>query len=299
MLNLIILYIAFLYCIFSGSFIVNFLGYKCLGMQTLYDRVLVNILQFHMLFVTWSTILCTCGTFQTDWDPLVAKILATIYLILSTNDGLSLACVPIIRYLLVFHGTLFYKTTDDEVIKILRITNAILAVILVAFDLFINGYENLYSYGILTNPDLKNPTYNPASTQGVFSIAIIAFTILQIRLEILNYKYGEGFLIQLKKWWHNKHQDETSENEEYGINFQRIMIFMIAIMSIFFFAGTNQYSQDQKFFGYIGRVSTSLLIQIIVVDLLWTMVIIQNPMMRKRLFNLVTCKSETVQIVKF
>ena len=45
---------------------------------------------------------------------------------------------------------------------------------------------------------------------------------LWIRLEILNYKFGEGFVKLWKKWWQNKQQGETFKNEELGINFQRI-----------------------------------------------------------------------------
>ena len=101
------------------------------------------------------------------------------------------------------------------------------------------------------------------------------------------------------KWWKNKHQDELNENEEFGINFQRIMIVMLSIMFIFFFAGTNVVLQNQCFFGFIGIVDTGNLIQIIVVDILWAIIVIQHPIARKKFFHLITCTSETVQISQF
>ena len=255
-----------------------------------------------MLFVASNIVICTCATCYSDWHPVTAKVLLLLYLGISVNDGLTLASVPIIRYLLVFHGTLFYTTSDDVVMNITKTTNAILSIIIVVFDMFTSDRENFYHFVVMTNPvklGSDDIIYNPNSVQFAFSLAILAFTILQIRLEILNYKYGEGFVVQLKKWWKNTHQDEISENEEWGINFQRIMISMLAIMTIFFFAGTNEFLQTQTFFGLTGRVSTSVLIQIIVVDLLWTMVIIQHPLARKRLVHMITCTSETVQIVRF
>ena len=52
---------------------------------------------------------------------------------------------------------------------------------------------------------------------------------LWIRLEILNYKFGEGFVKLWKKWWQNKQQGETFKNEELGINFQRITTVSICM----------------------------------------------------------------------
>ena len=127
---------------------------------------------------------------------------------------------------------------------------------------------------------------------------MIAFTILQVRLEIFNYKYGEGFVTQLIKWWKNKHQDEISENEEFGVNFQRLMTVMIAVCFVFFFAGGNKVLGDQEFFGYRGKVPMNQLIQIVVIDLLWAMIVIQHPEARRKLIHLITCKSEPIQIVR-
>ena len=131
-----------------------------------------------------------------------------------------------------------------------------------------------------------------------FVLATIAFTILQVRLEIFNYKFGEGFVTQLMKWWKNTHQDEISENEEFGVNFQRLMTVMIAVCFVFFFASGNIILGDQEFLGYRGKVPMNQLIQIVVIDLLWAMIVIQNPDSRRKFIHLITCKSETIQIVR-
>ena len=86
--------------------------------------------------------------------------------------------------------------------------------------------------------------------------------ILWIRLEILNYKYGEGFVKVWKKWWKNKQQGETYENEEFGINFQRINMILLYV------------------------------------DVAFTFYTVQNPAARKYLKNIITGSRETVQIIR-
>ena len=131
-----------------------------------------------------------------------------------------------------------------------------------------------------------------------FVFVFVAFSTLQVRLEIQNYKFGEGFLIQLKRWWTDSHQDETHENEEFGVNFQRIMTLMLSICAIFFFTSGVIYFKDYSLFGYVSVVPPSQIIQLIVIDLLWMMIIIQHPIARKKLVHLFKGANETVQIIQ-
>ena len=127
---------------------------------------------------------------------------------------------------------------------------------------------------------------------------MIAFTILQVKLEIYNYKFGEGFVTQLRKWWKNTHQGEISENEEFGVNFQRLMTIMISICFVFFFAEVNKVFGDQEFLGYKGKVPMNQLIQIFIIDILWAMIVIQHPDARRKFIQLITRKRETIQIIR-
>ena len=127
-----------------------------------------------------------------------------------------------------------------------------------------------------------------------FVFVFVAFSTLQVRLEIQNYKFGEGFLIQLKRWWTDSHQGEVHENEEFGVNFQRIMTLMLLICVVFFFTSGVIYFNDYPLFGYVSQVNPSELIQIFVIDLLWMMIIIQHPVARNKLFHFNTrflCKN--------
>ena len=131
-----------------------------------------------------------------------------------------------------------------------------------------------------------------------FVLVIVAFSSLQVCLEVQNYKFGEGFIVQLKRWWTDSHQDENNENEEFGVNFQRIMTLMLSICVIFFFTSGVIYFKDCPLFGYVSVVPPSQIIQLIVIDLLWMMIIIQHPIARKKLVHLVKGTNESVQIIR-
>ena len=56
--------------------------------------------------------------------------------------------------------------------------------------------------------------------------------------------------------------------------------------------------KDYPFFGYISVVPPSQIIQLIVIDLLWMMIIIQHPIARNKLFHFIKGTNETVQIIQ-
>ena len=59
MLNLLVLYVAFLVSILTGSYFIYIQNYKCLGMQTLYDYVLNNVILDTILCFGAITLVCT------------------------------------------------------------------------------------------------------------------------------------------------------------------------------------------------------------------------------------------------
>ena len=127
---------------------------------------------------------------------------------------------------------------------------------------------------------------------------MISFLKLWIRLEILNYKFGEGFVKLWKKWWQNKQQGETFKNEELGINFQRITTVFACITSLTFFYSVSEPVLNYPLFGIEGKVFSVVLIHILFVEVAFTVLIIQNPDARKQLKNTITGSTQTVQIIR-
>ena len=129
------LYIATSINFCCGCFLLHIQKYKCLGMQTLLDCVLNNVIMGTMLCFGSFTIVCTLATFFTGFNPILAKMIMSCFNLLSINSGLSLASVAVIRYLLVFHGEVFHKVHDNEVMKYLRMTNGIISMVLLTIDM--------------------------------------------------------------------------------------------------------------------------------------------------------------------
>ena len=77
-----------------------------------------------------------------------------------------------------------------------------------------------------------------------------------------------------------------------------IMTLMLSICAIFFFTSGVIYFKDYSLFGYVSVVPPSQIIQLIVIDLLWMMIIIQHPIARNKLFHFIKGTNETVQIIQ-
>ena len=303
MLNLIIFYVGLIFNLTLGSFLAYMQNYKCLGMQTLYDCVLTNVLKATMQCFCCLAFLYTLATFVTRLHPYLSAIIVVLLYVPSVYCGLSLAAVAIIRYLLVFHGKLFYTIQDEEAMFFVKTLCSVMGMTITLTDyLFFNNVELDFLYQSLTlGGSLQapvGPPHSPQCIQFAFTMAALAFLILLVRLEILNYKYGEGFVQQWQRWWNDTHQDETNENEEFGINFIRIMTIMITLCFVFFFSGSVIYFNKQPFFGFPNVAQPSQVIQVFIIDMLWAAIVIQNPLFRKRFISLITGRDETVQIIR-
>ena len=300
MLNLLIFIAALVILILCGSYIIYIQNYKCLGMQTLYDYVLSNLIIDTIICFSGLTISFTIATFFHNVPPSIAKMIITFSMVVTVHNGISLVSVAVIRYLLIFHNTIFSIKSDDEVLKVTKIANLTISMIMVLWDsAFLLDFESLSTYQSMVHQNTaSNGGTISVSMKLSFLLVIVAFSTLQVCLEVQNYKFGEGFIVQLKRWWTDSHQDENNENEEFGVNFQRIMTLMLSICVIFFFTSGVIYFKDYPLFGYVSVVPPSQIIQLIVIDLLWMMIIIQHPIARKKLVHLVKGTNESVQIIR-
>ena len=298
MLNLLLLYLALIILILCGSYIIYIQNYKCLGMQTLYDYILTNVIYDTIICFSTIALVCTLATFF-DFHPTIAKVLYFCKAFFTVHNGISLVSVAVIRYLLIFHSTLFYVKQDEEVLRVTKMANFTIAAIMTLYDIiFIMDFDASGTYQNLISSHAEVNSWTPNSMKVAFSLVIIAFSVLQVRLEIQNYKFGEGFLVHLKRWWTDTHQGETHENDEFGVNFQRIMTLMLSLCVIFFFSGGVIFFKDYPLFGIISVVPPAQLIQIIVIDILWMMIIIQHEVARKKLVAFLKGTNETVQIIQ-
>ena len=300
MLNLLLLFIALAILIICGSYLIYVQNYKCLGMQTLYDYILCNVIIDTIICFSAVTLCCTIATFFGNVPPSLAKSIITFRIAATVHNGISLVSVAVVRYLLIFHGTIFLIKSDDEILRVTKIANFTISMIMALWDsAFLFDFESSGKYQSLVHQNTSSHDGGISYSMKLsFIFVIVAFSTVQVCLEVQNYKFGEGFIVQLKRWWTDSHQDENNENEEFGVNFQRIMTLMLLICVIFFFTSGVIYFNDYPLFGYVSQVNPSQLIQLIVIDLLWMMIIIQHPIARKKLVQLIKGTNETVKIIR-
>ena len=109
--------------------------------------------------------------------------------------------------------------------RVTKVVNFTVATFITIYDaLLVMDFDSSPAIYNLTNPVTKVEDFTPKSMKLAFILVVFAFGILQIRLERQNYRFGEGFFVILERWWTDTHQGETHENEEFGVNFQRIML---------------------------------------------------------------------------
>jgi len=269
-------------------------------MQTLYDYILCNVIIDTIICFSAVTLCSTIATFFDNVPPSVAKSIITFTMVATVHNGISLVSVAVIRYLLIFHGTIFLIKSDDEILRVTKIANFTISMIMALWDsAFLFDFESSGKYQSLVHQNTSSHDGGISYSMKLsFIFVIVAFSTVQVCLEVQNYKFGEGFIIQLKRWWTDSHQDENNENEEFGVNFQRIMTLMLLICVIFFFTSGVIYFNDYPLFGYVSQVNPSQLIQLIVIDLLWMMIIIQHPIARKKLVQLIKGTNDTVKIIR-
>ena len=264
MLNLLLLFIALAILIICGSYLIYVQNYKCLGMQTLYDYILCNVIIDTIICFSAVTLCSTIATFFGNVPPSVAKSIITFTMVATVHNGISLVSVAVIRYLLIFHGTIFLIKSDDEILRVTKIANFTISMIMALWDsAFLFDFESSGKYQSLVHQNTSSHDGGISYSMKLsFIFVIVAFSTVQVCLEVQNYKFGEGFIIQLKRWWTDSHQDENNENEEFGVNFQRIMTLMLSICAISFFTGGVICFKDYSLFGYVSVVPPSQIIQL-------------------------------------
>ena len=290
----------------AGHILRSFLRSKSLGMQTLFDSFLINSLINHQIFVAAYTTICTLTLIVSDLPPSLAKILVFIYAFTAVYDGISLFYIPLIRYTSIFNPELLVNYDDNGILRKFQSFGVATSLFLELVSSLFVGNMNKNSYvqnlaGIYAIPT-ENVSSSSVSVNFVFTLAISGFIILQIKLEKKNFEHSEGLLYAIiKNYKNNIHPKKTQRplNEEnnvriaviqtekdknvtnntietihkdYSLLFQRIFVILIGVMYLgFFFAEKSGES----------LINISVFIQIVVTDLLFISIILENPKMRK------------------
>ena len=97
---------------------------------------------------------------------------------------------------------------DNEILKVTKIANFTISMIMALWDsAYLYDFESSDTYQSMVHQNTLSIGGGISGSMKLsFIFVFVAFSVLQVRLEIQNYKFGEGFLIQLKRWWTDSHQ---------------------------------------------------------------------------------------------
>ena len=134
----------FLVALGSMSIIWCYLTRKPLGMQTLFDRMIKDL-------ILTSVAMMLIGTFHSlrgiPWDPLIAKIVIVANFWATFVNCNQVFNTILIRYLSIFYAPLVYEWNEDLVINRLRIGNIALASYSTFYEVFFRGYGSGRVFG--------------------------------------------------------------------------------------------------------------------------------------------------------
>ena len=107
-----------------GSFctyvMIRGLNSKELGMQTLYDQMLINLLHAQHLYSWMELFTNTIAYFIPNLNLYLSYIIWIIHMCFVYNVAISLTYVPLFRYILIFHAGTLDSYIDSRIISIAR-----------------------------------------------------------------------------------------------------------------------------------------------------------------------------------
>ena len=120
----------------------------------------------------------------------MASVITLPTYVIPINAILSLASLATLRYLMVFHGTIFHRMEDEKVISIVRISNFLLATFMVSYEYATSeSLEYLYYFGVMTNTYSSSGGYL-ISIRIANSIGNVQFSSGNLKLKLISpYSY--------------------------------------------------------------------------------------------------------------
>ena len=309
MIHLVLQLIVSLLSTFCTFIINSTLNSKNLGAQTLYDLIIMNMLLKYQFFVWNYTFLCIMYYISDNWPIILAQIGFFALIINGINIAMFSMYVPVVKYLLIFHSSIFETCDDKTVLSFSSKVSFIVSLLLATMTSFtdiqpLTSYDWIYLLSGREKPE--NLELNKASigVALIFSLAVICHILVQIKLEVENFRFFEGRFFKMVTWLRSKNKilpismsiysiessensningGEVSENflpEDFSLIFQRISLLLFGLMFVYFIGFQSQKDKEDML-----TIPNDQLIQITFADLYMISVILENKKMCKRFAN--------------
>ena len=234
---------------------------KAPGHQSLVDFFFIGFLTFY----SHATI-SSCLTFYTGFlyfeyinlHEMVAYIISGFVEALNLFTLLKLLTFLFVKYISIYHSTFTTDMEEKYWDKILTRIQGSISIILIFFNYFLKYYEKkqLMLFNILTIGNGGGGT--PAMVNvPVIVLCVLLALVLQIRIEIDNYHYGDNAGWFLKMIQSLKNQENEGRNiQKYG--YIGILIFVFFFLFFFALLPLIQMSNFRVFVGMITVTSLAL-----------------------------------------
>ena len=208
--------------------VLKYLNHKALGMQTINDRMIKDLIYLSLLF--WFDTTITEFIEEYKVNPLNHKVVLLILFLnaMTVSAGIwQMSVILMMRYMSVFYQNLLNNVDDCVVVRVTRsfvIITSIMSAIMIDF-------ENTYGYQLLTEKDSDYD--NLAAIPILFAIFICMIILILTQYKIENFKKivdSQTLFDQLEA---SNHNQEFSCTKYKIINTNRIEVGVLSITVLF------------------------------------------------------------------
>ena len=264
--------------------VLKYLNHKALGMQTINDRMIKDLIYLSLLF--WFDTTITEFIEEYKVNPLNHKVVLLILFLnaMTVSAGIwQMSVILMMRYMSVFYQNLLNNVDDCVVVRVTRsfvIITSIMSAIMIDF-------ENTYGYQLLTEKDSDYD--NLAAIPILFAIFICMIILILTQYKIENFKKivdSQTLFDQL---------EASNHNQEFGctkykiINTNRIEVGVLSI-TVLFVLFMPLWKSDSK----VKLLGKTLIVQFISTIAIPIIFIVRNENMysyfRCKIMKLLCCK---------
>ena len=241
------------------NIIIKYYRKKAPGHQSLIDYFFIDFLHFYSFTKLICTIVLYFGLFNFEYikpyetSAYILSGLTEAIMLFTLCKLLTFLCL---KYLSIYQNSMLSDLEEEELNKILTRIQTSVSLIFIFLEYFVNFYDKnkFMVYNVLTNGNGEGGM--PAMVMvPIILLCVIMALVLQIRIEIDNYHYGDNagcFLKLIQKV--KKQENEGKYLQKYGF----LMIVMIVFAYIIFFAFLPTIEMSKFRVLIVGLVFVSL-----------------------------------------
>ena len=261
----------------------KYINKKALGMQTILDQMVKDIIIIHGISFIFGEI-ALIKIFEKPYNHYVALTILMGRYYFGLGIFWQIFVIVVVRYLSVFYHSMLNSVDEINVIMTTRLFVGFMCLISTLLDCYVNGYERQYIYISLTNMDI-DPELISAFKCMQFAVVvdIIVLVMVQIRIEIFKKPTNIPVVTEDEE---NPNCLETTF--EYSNNTIRTLLFIMCVILFCLLAFLLLVLPKINNLN-LSRLRFTVFTQILLTNLIPLIFIKRNPNMYKYCFKQIQC----------